>query len=109
VAALIHAAPGKKVIGGNEWLNLQDISKLLAQTLDKSIEFVDSTPSFDLGDPEIQRAREEMMGFCIEFGYDGANVDKTILKPRDLGVSIELESVKEWIKKQDWENILSTE
>jgi hypothetical protein len=109
VAALIRAKPGKKVIGGNKWLNLQDISKLLAQTMDKGIEFVDSIPSFDLGDSELQRALEEMIGFCLEFGYDGASVDKTIVKPGDLGVPVKLKPVKEWIKKQDWEKILLTE
>lgn len=109
VAALIRAPPGKKLIGVNEWLSLQDISKLIAQTLEKSIEFVDSTLNFDLGDAEIQQAREEMIGFGIEFGYDGAKVDKTIVKPGDLGVPVQLKPVKEWIKKQDWENVLPTE
>jgi len=109
VAALIRAAPGKKLIGVNEYLSLQDISKLLAQTLEKGIEFVDGTPSFDLGDPELQRSREEMIGFCIEFGYDGAKVDKTIVKPGDLGVPVQLKPVEEWIKKQDWEKVLLTE
>jgi hypothetical protein len=109
VAALIRAAPGRKLIGVNEWLSLQDISRLLAQTLEKDIEFVDSTPSLDLGDPEMQRAREEMMAFFIEFGYDGAKVDKTIVKPGDLGVPVQLNPVKEWIKKQHWEKILPTE
>jgi hypothetical protein len=51
VAALIPPAPGKKLIGVNGWLSLQDISKLIAQTSEKGIEFVDITPSFDLGDP----------------------------------------------------------
>ena len=109
VAALIHAAPGKKLIGVNEWLTLQDISKLLAQTLEKRIEFVNNAPELDQGDSVIQRDHEEMMGFCIEFGYDGGKVDKTIVNPGDLGVPVKLEPVKEWIKKQAWENILPTE
>ncbi len=75
----------------------------------KSIEFVDSTPSFDLGDPEIQQGRDELIGFSIEFGYDGGKVDKTVVKPSDLGVPVQLDSVKEWVKKQDWEKILLME
>lgn len=109
VAALISAEPGKRLIGVNEWLSLQDLAKLLANTMEKSIEFVDGSPSFDLGDPELQRAREEMVGFCIEFGYDGAKVDKTVVKPADLGVTVELKPVKEWMAKQDWEKFLPTE
>lgn len=109
MAALIGAAPGKKLIGGNEWLSLQDISNLLAQTLEKDFELVDSTPNFDLGDPEKQRDREKMIGFCIKFGFDGAKVDKTIVKPDDLGVPVQLKPVKEWIQKQHWEKVLHTE
>ncbi|KAI0130510.1 putative hscarg dehydrogenase [Xylariales sp. AK1849] len=109
VAALIRAAPGKKLIGVNEWLSLQDINKLLAQTLGKDIRFGDSAPDFGLGDPEIRQDREEMMGFCLEFGYDGAKVDKTVVKPGDLGVPVQLNPVKEWIEKQDWEKALQTE
>ncbi|KAH6667726.1 NmrA-like family protein [Halenospora varia] len=109
VAALISAEPGKKLIGVNEWLNLQDIFKLLAQTLEKSIEFVGIAPNFDRGDSDLQRSREEMMAFGMEFGYDGAKVDKTIVNPADLVVAVQLEPVKEWIKKQDWEKVLQTE
>jgi len=109
VAALIRAAPGKKLIGVNEWLSFQDIFKLQAQALEKSIEFVNSTPKFDLGDPDFQRSRQEMIGFSLEFGYDGAKVDKTVVKPGDLGVPVQLKPVKEWIKNQDWEKILPTE
>ncbi|KIW13080.1 hypothetical protein PV08_08267 [Exophiala spinifera] len=108
VAALIRAAPGKKLVGANEWLSLQDLSNLVAQSLGKRIEFVDSVPNLDLGDAELQRAREEMMGFCIEFGLDGGKVDKSVVKPDDLGVPVQLEPVKEWIDKQDWEKILLT-
>lgn len=76
VVALIRAAPGKMIIGVNHWLSLQDISRLLARTLEKDIEFANSAPNLDLGDPEMQRGREQMMGFCIEFGNDRAKVKK---------------------------------
>ena len=68
-----------------------------------------STPNFGLGDPDMQKDREEMVAFCIEFGYDGAKFDKTIVKPGDPGVPMQLKSVREWIKKQDWENVLPIE
>lgn len=93
-------------MGANEWLSLQDIAKLLAQNLEKSIEFVDSAPTIDLNDPDIQRAHKEMIGFCIEFGYDGAKVDGAIAEPRDLGVPVQLRSVKEWFAQRDWERLL---
>lgn len=106
---MILATPGQKLLGVNEYLSFQDINKLIAQKLDKSIEFEGSTPNFGLGDPEMQRDREEMIGFCIEFGYDGGKVDGSVVKPGDLGVPVKLESVKEWVEKQDWEKVLRTE
>lgn len=106
---MVQAAPGKKLIGVNEWLSLQDIHKLIARTLGKDIEFVEAIPDFGLGDPEIQRDREEMMGFCIEFGFDGAKVDDTVVKPDGLGVPLQLKPVDEWVRMQDWEGILPTE
>lgn len=57
----------------------------------------------------MQRDREEMMGFCIEFGYDGGRVDRSVVRPGDLGVLVKLESVREWVGKQDWEGILGME
>lgn len=109
VAALIRAAPGKTLIGVNEWLSLQHISKLIAQTLKKGIEFVDSPPSLTARDPEFQRSRVEMIGFCIEYGYYGEKIDKTMARPDDLGVPVQLNPVEDWIKKQDWEKILLEE
>ncbi len=106
VQALLHAAPGKKIIGVSEWLSLRDFAKLLAQMLGKGLEFADSNPDFGMGDPEIEKDFADMMGFCIEFGYDGGKIDKSVLQPTDLGVPLQLKSVKEWCGKQDWLNAL---
>lgn len=109
VAALISASPCKRLIAVNEWLSMEDISELLAQGLQKDIEFTGNPPDLNQGIPEFQRGRQEMIGFSIEFGYDGGKVDKSVVKPEDLGVQVKLKSVKEWIKDQNWEAILSTE
>jgi hypothetical protein len=108
VAALIRAEPGQTLIGVNEWLSIQDINKLIAQSMQKRIDFEkpDAPPSFGPGDPELERDRTEMLGFCLEFGYDGGSVDKTIVKPENLGVPVQLKPVREWVNKQDWEKIL---
>ncbi|KAF2673846.1 NmrA-like family protein [Microthyrium microscopicum] len=109
VAALIHAAPGQKLLGVNQWLSLQDIYKIMAHTMGKAIRFVDSTPTISIGDPEFQRAHKGLIGFSVEFGYDGSKVDKTVLRPEELNKSIRLPSVEDWIKQQDWDNILQCE
>ncbi|KAL4810702.1 hypothetical protein BDV18DRAFT_646 [Aspergillus unguis] len=102
VHALLRAAPDQKMIGVNDWLSLRDLATIIAQTVGKRIEFVSQDPSFDMGDPEAEKEMVDMLGFCVEFGYDGGKIDGNILQPTDLGVEIKLESVKEWCEKQDW-------
>ncbi|KAJ6031619.1 hypothetical protein N7540_002351 [Penicillium herquei] len=103
VESLISSAPGKNLIGVSEWVSLQDIWTIMAQTLKKDIEFVDDiSADFGQGDPEIKRDREEMMGFLIEFGFDGGRNDRTFLRPDDLDISVKLQSISDWIGKQDW-------
>ncbi|KUJ09943.1 NmrA-like family protein [Mollisia scopiformis] len=109
IAALILAEPGKKLLGFNEWLSLQDVYRLMAKSLGTGIEFVDTMPSFEMSVPEMKRAREEMMGFAIEFGYCGVKVDASIVMPADLGVEVKLKSVEEWVEAQDWEAVLPVE
>jgi hypothetical protein len=36
-----------------------------------------------------------MIGFCVEFGYDGGKVENSIVQPGDLGVPVQLRSVKQ--------------
>lgn len=88
---------------------MEDVSNLLAQSLQKGIDFTGSPPDFKQGIPEFQQGRQEMIAFSIEFGYDGGKVDKSVVKPSDLCVPVQLKSVKEWVETQDWEEILSTE
>lgn len=109
VHALLRAEPGKKLIGVNEWLSLRGFAKILADVLGKEIEFVDRNPSFDMGDPDLEKDFMDMIGFCVEFGFDGGKVDKSIVQPADLGVPVQLEPVKEWCRKQDWEKVLQLE
>lgn len=105
VEALIKVPAGKTLLGVSEKISLQDIYKLIAEALGKKIEFVNSAPSYDVGDPEMQRGRQEMMGYSIEFGFDA----DFMVKPKDLEVPVKLESVNEWVKKQDWEKVLLVE
>jgi hypothetical protein len=109
VAALLQAGPGKKLIGVNEWLSIRDITITLAQVLGKRVEFAENSQGFVTGDPDLDKENADMIGFCVEFGYDGGKVDKSIVQPADLGVPVQLESVKEWCGKQDWEKVLEVE
>lgn len=106
VHAILRTDPGQKVVGVNEWLSIKDIAITLGQVLGTRVEFVQGDPGFDLGDPDLTKEMAEMMEFSVVFGYDGARVDKTIVKPGELGVPVHLQSVKEWCAKQDWKSVL---
>lgn len=106
VHALIREASGHKVIASNTWLTFQDFAKILANVLNKEIEFTNEQPSFNISDPELGQNFADMMGWYIEFNYDGSKVDKSVIQPKDLGVESHLMSVEEWCRKQDWERIL---
>lgn len=109
VGALLRTAPGKKLIGVNEWLSFHDFANILAQVLGKGIKFIGLNPSFDMGDPDLERDHADMIGFCIEFRYDGGKIDKSVSQPAELGVPLQLVSVKDWCEKQDWERVLSVD
>ena len=77
--------------------------------LGKRIEFVDLNPSFDMGDPNLEKDHADMIRFGVEFGYDGGKVGESIVQPADLGVPVQLEFVKERRGKQDWEKVLQVD
>lgn len=106
VDALLRATPSKKLIGVNKWTSYKDFAKLFAEVLGKSLEFADKSPNLDMGDPALNQDYADMMAFCVEFKYDGSNADKSIVQPTELGVSLQLQSLKEWILKQDWEKTI---
>lgn len=106
VHALLQAAPGNKVIGVNEWLNYRDFATQLAKVLDKKIEFIDAAPNFALGDPDLEQDYGDVLGWYVGFGFDGASVDPSVVRPHDLGVEVKLASVAEWCAKHDWEEHL---
>ncbi|CAN9478528.1 unnamed protein product [Alternaria alternata] len=106
VHALLRDSAGQKVIASNAWLTFQDSAKTLANVLNKDIEFTNEQPSFNISDPELGQNFADMMGWYIEFNYDGSKVDKSVKQPKDLGVESHLMSVEEWCRKQDWERIL---
>ena len=109
IHALLLTAPGKKLIGVNEWLSMRDFGTLLAEVLGKKIVFVDRNPNFDMGDPDLEKDHADMIGFCLEFGFDGGKVDRSVVRPEDLGVVVGLGSVREWIGGRDWEGVLEIE
>ncbi|KIW09980.1 hypothetical protein PV08_11756 [Exophiala spinifera] len=54
--------------------------------------------------PELREDIEDAADYIAEFGFDGG--DPSVVHPKDLGVPINLPSVADWVKKQDWSGIL---
>jgi hypothetical protein len=106
VHSLLQVPPGKKVIGVNEWLSMREMIQLIADAMGKKVEVIDQDLSIDLGDPELSLDMAEMAAACIEFGFDGGKVDKSVLQPKDLGVPVPLKTLKDWARKQDWHKAL---
>lgn len=107
VDALLRSSAGHKVIGVNRWLGLRDFAEILAQVLGiKNVEFIDKNPDMDqLGDPDFVEDAMDMIGWYVEFGFDGGKVDKSVEQPSELGM-IRLNSVEDWCRKQAWEEVL---
>lgn len=109
VDALFRSSAGHKVIGVNRWLSLRDFAEILAQDLgkNKNVEFIDKNPDMNqLGDPDFVEDAIDMMGWYVDFGFDGGKVDKSVEQPSELEVEVRLRSVEEWCRKQDWEGVL---
>lgn len=106
VYALLRAAPGKKLIGVRELLSPRRLAELFAETLKKNIEFIGYVSSPGSDGSGISKGLIDLVGWCVEFGYEGAKVDQNIVTPENLGVPVALGSVKEWFQKQDWDHFL---
>jgi hypothetical protein len=110
VGALLRGPPGNTVTGVNEWINFKQYSEMIADVLGKKIDFIDeSSNELDLGDDDPERNKDnmQMVGWSVEFGYDGHRVDKNVKQPSDLGVSYTLQPIKDWCAKQDWLALIS--
>lgn len=108
VDALLRTSAGHKVIGVNKWLSLREFTTTLAQVLGiKNVEFIDKNPDMSrLGDPDFVEDAIDMIGWYVDFGFDGGKVDKSVEQPSELGVEVGLRSVEEWCMKQNWKEVL---
>lgn len=108
VDGLLRSSAGHKVIGVNRWLSLREFGRTLSQVLGiKNVEYTDKDPDMNqLGDPDFVEDAIDMIGWYVEFGFDGGKVDKSVEQPSELGVDIRLRSVEEWCMKQNWMDIL---
>ncbi|KAH8810875.1 hypothetical protein F5884DRAFT_875818 [Xylogone sp. PMI_703] len=101
--ALVEEKPGKNLIAYRKWMTMKQFAELFAQVVGRPAEYV-ALPIGQWHIPipkDIAEELDDNFGYWNEFGYE-ARDDPTVIHPRDLETPVELDTVKNYIKKQDW-------
>ncbi|KAI9038423.1 NmrA/HSCARG family protein [Aspergillus affinis] len=103
VKALIQEPAGKNLIGYREWLTTRELASAFTKATGLHAEVVTLPkghfpPSIS---KELKAQLEDNMGYWNEFGYEGRD-DPTVIHPRDLKSPPSLDTVEDYLKKQDW-------
>jgi hypothetical protein len=124
VRALLECAPGKTVLGAGEMISWSEMLKVWCEC--NKVQFggfdplsVDQFERF-IPVPGLGRELGEMFAFMDEFGYAGGDPDVVLpskvsytlfnqisANRAQLGVDCPVTSWENWVKKQDWSNVLS--
>ncbi|KAF7622862.1 putative hscarg dehydrogenase [Aspergillus flavus] len=107
VKALIACPPGKNLIAYREWMTPEEFVRTWSRVLGVPAECVTLPEGQSIeGVPDILKKEFiDNWGYWNEFGYEGRD-DPTVLHPKQLEVGFEVPTVEDWIRKQDWSDIL---
>lgn len=100
--ALVELPAGKNVIAYRELMDFVDYIKLWGKVLSVPTDVEYGSMSVP---EDLKQEIEETWEFAGEFGY-WAYADETVIHPKDLDVKLELGTVEEWIKAQDWNSVV---
>lgn len=101
--ALVQLPAGKNVIAYRELLTWDEFVQLWGRTLGVQAK-VEYGPL--VAPEDIKQELEETWQYAEEFGY-WAYEDKSVIHPKDLDAKLELGTVEDWIKAQDWSSVLT--
>jgi len=124
IHALLECAPGKMVLGAGEMISWSEMLKIWCEC--NKVQFGGFDP-LSVGQferfipvPGLGRELGEMFAFMDDFGYAGGDPDVvlpsevnfphfngTSTNHAQLGVNCPVTSWEDWVKKQDWSNVLS--
>ncbi|KAK1141155.1 hypothetical protein N8T08_009322 [Aspergillus melleus] len=105
--ALILSAPGKHLIAYRGWITLNEFFDIWSRVLGVPAKVVtlpdgESVP----GVPEdLKQELIDNWAYFNDCGYEGRD-DPSVIHPRQLEVPLNLPSVEEWIRQQDWSGVL---
>jgi hypothetical protein len=122
--ALISVNPGQHLLAYREWLTLTEFSEVWGRVLGVKSEYLSfaADKKWEGLPDDLQLDIEEGAAYLNEFGFDGG--DPTVVHPKNvshktlamkllvgadnikLEVPIRLDSVEDWIRKQDWSKVL---
>ncbi|KAE8157040.1 hypothetical protein BDV40DRAFT_309060 [Aspergillus tamarii] len=107
VKALVACPPGKNLIAYREWMTPEEFVRTWSRVLGVPAEYVTLPEGQSIeGVPDIlKREFIENWGYWNEFGYEGRD-DPTVVHPNQLEVGFEVPTVEDWIRGQDWSEIL---
>ncbi|ETI20300.1 hypothetical protein G647_08334 [Cladophialophora carrionii CBS 160.54] len=106
--ALVEVAPGKNLIAYRAWMTLDEYLDIIrrvtgVKAVSKQVPLDASSGSIP---EELVAELTDNANYFEEFGYEGRD-DPTLVHPKDLGVDVQLPSVEDWVKKQDWSSVFT--
>ncbi|KIW25999.1 uncharacterized protein PV07_09130 [Cladophialophora immunda] len=108
VKALVKEAAGKNVIAYREWISVRELAQTFTEMtgLNSEVIMLSKTEANLLLPPELKLELDDNFAYFNEFGYEGRD-DPTVIHPSDLSSPPDLDSVANYLKKQDWSKVLT--
>ncbi|KAE8338044.1 hypothetical protein BDV24DRAFT_93849 [Aspergillus arachidicola] len=108
VRGLVLDSAAKRVIGYRALITVRGLIETFSRVTGLKAEAVvlpkgESVVPFP---PELQQELDDNWAYWKEFGYDGG--DPTVVPPQDLEHAPKLNSVADYIKKQDWSKVFGS-
>ncbi|KAH6685469.1 hypothetical protein F5X68DRAFT_262701 [Plectosphaerella plurivora] len=100
--ALVKAPAGQNLLGTRGLLSWSEFAALWGKVhgVEARFERIDRQIVENAIPGGIGEELADMFEYIGEFGYDGG--DPTVVLPKDLGVPVSVESVEDYIRKEDW-------
>jgi hypothetical protein len=106
--ALTLVSPGKNLLAFGDLLTWEEYVEIWSRVTGVKASFERKTVQehSDFAPGGYGEEMGEMYAYALEFGYWGKE-DKTVLFPNDLGIEVEVTRIEDYIKGEDWAELIS--